>query len=175
MKLELGCGNRPIGGYLHQDVIQLETPLDYCCNAWEVPMFEGSLDEVIAIAVMEHLRFEEFDMTLRHVHRLLKTGGVFYFDVPDLYVWSGYLFFALHGIKDSVPYSREDIIKTMWGHQRWAGDEHKSMWTKEDVYTKCIEAGFTVCDGFSDIRERVHRDRFDHPENAHIFIKATKS
>ena len=174
MRIELGTGNRPTEGYLHQDVIQLETPLDYLCDAWELPCEEGSLDEVLAIAVMEHLRFDEFVRTLQHVHRLLKVGGVFYFDVPDLYVWSSYLFFILHGHKDSVPYSKEDIIKTFWGHQRWIGDEHKSMWTKEDVYDKCFEAGFKVENGFEDIKLRVYRDRFSHPENAHIFIKATK-
>jgi|WetSurMetagenome_2_1015567.scaffolds.fasta_scaffold150429_2 predicted SAM-dependent methyltransferase len=174
MRIELGCGNRPTRGYLHQDVIQLETPLDYCCNAWELPIAEGSLDECIAIAVMEHLRFDDFSKTLKHIHRLLNVGGVFYFDVPDLYVWSSYLFFILHGHKDSVPYTKEDIIKTMWGWQRWPGDEHKSMWTKEDVYSICEEAGFKVENGFEDIKERVWRDRFNHPENAHIFIKAIK-
>ncbi len=177
MKLELGCGNRPINGYLHQDVIQLEIPLDYCCSAWEVPVHEGSLDEVIAIAVMEHLRFHEVDQTLRHVHRLLKSGGVFYFDVPDLFVWSGYLFFLLHGHGDSVPYTKDEVIKTMWGHQRWMGDEHKSMWTKEDIYSACTEVGFAVEDGFEDIKNRVYRDRFYPPyieTNAHIFIKAIK-
>ncbi len=173
MKLELGCGNRPTSGYLHQDVIQLETPLDYCCNAWDIPMHEGSLDEVIAIAVMEHLRFDDFERTLRHIHRLLKVGGVFYFDVPDLTVWNGYLYDVLNG--NPCPYSKRDIMKTMWGWQRWDGDEHKSAWTKDDVYNVCIASGFIVSDGFEDIKKRVHRDRFDHPENVHVFIKAIKS
>lgn len=171
-KLELGCGNRPTPGYLHQDVIQLETPLDYICNAWELPCYENSLDEVIAIAVMEHLRYADFRRTLLHLHRLLKPGGVFYFDVPDLYVWSGYLYDDLRGCQ--TPYTRKHIIDTMWGWQRWNGDEHKSMWTEGMVYDECRQAGFKVYNGFEDIKKRVHRDRFSHPENAHIFIKAIK-
>lgn len=178
MKLELGCGNRPTSGYLHQDIIQLETPLDFCCEAWRVPLHEGSLDEVIAIAVMEHLRFDEFERTLLHIHRLLKVGGVFYFDVPDLFVWSKYLYLVLSDPKlensPEVPYTKKDIIKTMWGWQRWDGDEHKLMWTREDVVLICQETGFLVSDGFEDIKQRVYRDRFSHPENAHIFIKAIK-
>jgi predicted SAM-dependent methyltransferase len=172
MKLELGSGNRPTENYLHQDIIQLETPLDFCCEAWNVSLAEQSLDEVLAVAVMEHLRFDDFARTLHHIHRLLKTGGVFYFDVPDIYVWSKYLFDVLRG--HPCPYSKEDVYKTIWGWQRWPGDEHKSAWIKTDVYNACQSFGFKVEDGFEDIKVRVHRDRFSHPENAHIFVKATK-
>ena len=172
MRIELGCGNRPTEGYLHQDVIQLETPLDFCCNAWQLPCHEDSVDEVIAIAVMEHLRYDEFGRTLRHIHRVLKRGGIFLFDVPDLFTWSGYLYDVLRG--NSCPYSQEDVIKTMWGWQRWDGDEHKSMWTAEMVYKECKNSGFKVEDGFRDIKNRIHRDRFNYPENVHIFIKAVK-
>ena len=92
MKLELGCANRPTDGYLHQDIIQLETPLDFCCEAWNVPLHKESLTEVIAIAVMEHLKIEDFRKTLKHFYSLLKPGGMFLFDVPDITVWSKYLF-----------------------------------------------------------------------------------
>lgn len=172
MKIEIGSGNRPTDGYLHQDVIQLEIPLDFCCNAWELPCYENSVDEILAIAVMEHLRYDEFRRTLEHFHRILKPGGVFLFDVPDLFVWAGYLYDVL---RDSiVPYSYEDIIKTMWGWQRWNGDEHKSMWTKQTLNMELYKAGFKYEDGFEEIKKRVKRDRFSHPENAHIFIKAVK-
>lgn len=175
IKIELGCGNRPTEGYLHQDVIQLETPLDYCCNAWQLPCYENSVDEFLAIAVMEHLRYDDFRATLRHLYRLLKPGGIFLFDVPDLFVWSGYLYDDLRGVQ--TPYTRKHIFDTMWGWQRWQGDEHKSMWTEKMVYDECNSAGFMVYDGFEDIKQRVHRDRFS-PEyvktNAHIFIKAVK-
>jgi predicted SAM-dependent methyltransferase len=172
MKLELGSGLRPTEGYLHQDCIQLEVSLDYVCKAWEVPIYEGSLDEVIAIAVIEHLRYTEVTRTLSHIHRLLKPGGIFLFDVPDVTVWIRYLHQIYEGI--DVPYSKEDVIKTLWGHQRWEGDEHKSMWDYEMISAEVKKAGFLMLDGLEDIKQRVHRDRFYHPENAHIFIKAIK-
>ena len=179
LKLELGSGERPTPGYLHQDIIQLETPLDYCCPAWCVPMPEDSLSEVIAIAVMEHLRFKDFSKTMKHIYQLLKPGGKFYFDVPDIKVWATYLFLVLQNPRmensNIVPYSKEDIYKTMWGWQRWEGDEHKSAWIHDDVYEVVVKAGFSyVTDGLDDIKKRVHRDRFDRPENAHIYIKAVK-
>ena len=177
-KLELGCGNRPTDGYLHQDIIELETKLDFCCPAWLVPLPDESLSEVIAIAVMEHLKIEDFRRALKHIHKLLIPGGVFYFDVPDIKVWSTYLFFIcnapiLENTKD-CPYSKTDVYKTIVGWNRWEGDEHKSLWIKEDVYYELDKVGFAVTDGFENIKQRVKRDRFDHPENAHIFIKAVK-
>ena len=178
MKLELGCGERPTEGYLHQDIIQLGTKLDFCCPAWEVNLPDESLDEVIAIAVMEHLRINEFRDTLEHIWKLLRRGGVFYFDVPDIKVWSEYLFYVLRNPdyenSDLVPYSKVDIYKTMWGWQRWEGDEHKTAWIKQDVYWELHQFGFHVDDGLEDIKKRVHRDRFYRPENAHVYIKAIK-
>lgn len=175
MKLELGSGERPTQGYLHQDIIQLSVPLDFCCMPWEIPLEENSLDEVIAIAVMEHLRYAEVHKTLEYIYKLLKPEGFFLFDVPDLEVWNEYLYKNLLG--EDTPYSYEDIIKTMWGWQRWPGDEHKSMWTALDISKACINASFKLRDGFDDIKERVQRDRFK-PEyveiNAHIFVKAIK-
>jgi hypothetical protein len=48
-KLELGCGQRPTLGYLHQDITrQPGVTLDLHCPIWEVPLKENSLSEIIA-------------------------------------------------------------------------------------------------------------------------------
>lgn len=172
MKIELGCGERPTEGYLHQDVIQLSTPLDFLCNAWELPCDNNSVDEIIAIAMMEHLRYSEFTLTVSHIYKILKPGGMFLFDVPDLVVWNEYLYKLLRG--EQVPFSEKHIFDTMWGWQRWPGDEHKSMWTRRMLVKECEAVGFDVSYGLPEIRSRVWRERFSRPENAHIYIKAVK-
>ena len=178
MKLELGSGERPTDGYIHQDIFDGGVDLDFICKAWEVPLEPESLEEVIAIAVMEHLRIGEFRDTLKHIYKLLKPGGIFLFDVPDIKTWNTYLFMVLSDKKwensHLVPYSKVDIYKTMWGWQRWEGDEHKTAWVEDDVFYELDRVGFTVFTGLNDIKERVKRDRFDRPENAHIYIKAVK-
>jgi len=178
MKIELGSGERPTDGYLHQDIIQLSTKLDFLCPAWELPCEADSVDEVLAIAVMENLRIEDFRKTLKKVYEILRPGGLFLFDVPDIVVWSYYLFMVTNHPEFensySVPYSKTDIYKTIVGWNRWPGDEHKSLWTGGDVYYELASVGFIVGNGFNDIKQRVHRDRFDRPENAHIYIIALK-
>jgi predicted SAM-dependent methyltransferase len=170
MKLELGCGERPTEGYLHQDIIRM-SKLDFLCNPWEIDLPIESLSEVLAIGVIEHLRFEDVRKTIKHVHKLLGYGGIFLFDVPDLTVWSKYLYDTLRGLP--TPFSKDHILATFYGWQRWPGDEHKSAWTEETIYGELSEFRYYE-NGLSDMRARVERTRFNRPEDTHIYIKATK-
>jgi len=176
-KLELGAGARLAEGYLHQDVTNLENvKLDFVCNAWEVPLSENSLSEVLALGMMEHLRFKEFGKTLAHIYKLLKKGGCFLFDVPDMKVWSEYLHNVTHGHPEKNPCTAEHVWSTMYGWQRWPGDEHKSGWTKDSVIKALkenkfmkIEEGVTVFTS-----KGIERNRFKRSWDAHVYIKAIK-
>lgn len=179
-KLEIGCGDRPTEGYLHQDIRSNLMDLDFNCDPWQIDLPKNSLSEVIAVGVMEHLRYEEFRKTVRHVHFLLKPSGIFLFDVPDLLVWSQYLYKVLRGKK--VPFSKEHILATMYGWQRWLGDEHKSGWTCNDIYLE-LEFGFyTIIEKHHSTdflaieykKRKIFRNRFDRPKDAHIYVKAVK-
>ena len=177
-KLELGCGQRPTPGYLHQDItIQPGVELDFNCPIWEIPLPENSLSEVIALALMEHLRFAEFTEALRHIHQLLRPGGEFLFDLPDIKIWSEYLYYITHGSPEKSPFSREHVFATFWGWQRWPGDEHKCAWLKDDLFQHLHDIGF------SDVIEEspqlffsrgISRNRFLNPANAHLYIRAIK-
>jgi predicted SAM-dependent methyltransferase len=171
-KLELGCGDRPTPGYLHQDIIEL-VPLDFGCQPWEIPLNNNVMSEVIAIGVMEHLRLEDFRKTIAHVYKLLEPGGIFLFDVPDIKVWSEYLYNTLRGFP--APFTREHIFATIWGWQRWPGDEHKYGWTYTAILQELEPLGFTIDEGKKDIMDRgIVRNRFSRPKDAHIYIKAIK-
>lgn len=75
-RLELGCGERPTPGYLHQDITrQPGVDLDFTCLPWEIELAANTLTEVIALGQMEHLRFAEVRKTLVHMYRLLRPGG----------------------------------------------------------------------------------------------------
>lgn len=169
MKLELGVGNRPTDGYLHQDIIEL-VPLSYKCQPWEINPQNNRFTEVLALGVMEHLRFEDFRKTVKNVYDLLEPGGIFLFDVPDITVWSEYLYKVLHG--KEVPFTKEHILSTIYGWQRWPGDEHKSAWTRDDLLIELKD--FELSDGLEDLKQRAVRNRFTRPEDAHIYIKAIK-
>ncbi len=177
-KLELGCGRRPTPGYLHQDITsQPGVTLDFNCPIWEIPLKENSLSEVIALALMEHLRFTDFTKALIHIQKLLASRGEFLFDLPDIKKWSEYLYNITHGMPEKSPFSKEHVYATFWGWQRWPGDEHQCAWLKEDLFQHLKETGFSEIfevDAQMFITRGIFRDRFKNPDNAHLYIKAIK-
>jgi predicted SAM-dependent methyltransferase len=177
-KLELGSGQRPTPGYLHQDITgQPGVELDFNCQIWEIPLKENSLSEIIALASMEHLNFADFSKALKHIHKLLAPGGIFLFDVPDIKIWSEYLYDIAHNMPEKSPFSQEHVFATFWGWQRWPGDEHKCAWLKDDLFRHLKEIGFSEI-SFEDTNiftsRGIFRDRFKNPANAHLYIKAVK-
>jgi predicted SAM-dependent methyltransferase len=175
-KLELGCGDKPTPGYLHQDIIKRDILLDFVCNPWEIKLPEGALSQVIALGVIEHMRFEEVRMTLKHMNLLLVKNGEFLFDVPDMTIWSEYLHNMLHGMSEKNPFSDYHVWNTFYGWQRWPGDEHKSGWTKNSITKEINDANYSKIEEGSVIFTSIgiFRDRFIRKGDAHLYIKAIK-
>jgi predicted SAM-dependent methyltransferase len=176
-KLELGVGERPTDGYLHQDISRTAgVDLDFACPPWEIAIEENSLTEVLALGVIEHLRFDEVSKTAINVYRMLAPGGAFIFDVPDMKIWSEYLYNVTHGRADENPCSAEHVWRTIYGWQRWPGDEHKSGWTRDEILAVLKAAGFEKTEeGVNILLEKgIERRRFTRPWDAHIYLCAMK-
>ena len=62
--------------------------------------------------------------------------------MPDMKVWSEYLYNVTHGRAEDNPCTAEHVWRTVYGWQRWPGDEHKSGWTREDILAVLKSAGF---------------------------------
>lgn len=176
-KLEIGSGQKPTPGYLHQDISRQEgVKLDFLCNPWEIDLSPGSLSEVVALGVVEHLRYEEVKKTLDHMNFLLKKGGSFLFDVPDMKVWSEYLYNTTHGKSEKNPFSDEHVWATIYGWQRWPGDEHKSGWTDEKLSDLINNSGYSqIVKGVENFTKRgFQRGRFTREGDAHLYFEAKK-
>jgi predicted SAM-dependent methyltransferase len=174
MKLEIGSGRRPTPGYIHND-LNAFADIDIVGNPWEISLPDNSLEEAIALGVMEHLTYDQFGLTLTNMHRLLKPGGQFYFDVPDIVAWCRYVVDHFDG--KQIPFPIEHVFATLYGWQRWPGDEHKSGWHKPGLEQALAKAGFSetafgvehmLAKGFT-------RNRFARPHDVHFYCVATKT
>jgi predicted SAM-dependent methyltransferase len=166
-KLELGSGQRPTAGYEHNDVNNFPG-VDHVGPAWTVPAKADSYDEVLALGTIEHLTYAQVRATVAHVHEILTPGGVFLFDVPDIAVWCRYL------IDGTDLFTPEHVRATIYGWQRWPGDEHKSGWTR-DLLAEELSIFSEVRFGVEEFTSRGHvRNRMSREGDAHIYVAAFK-
>jgi len=173
MNIEIGSGDRPTPGFLSSD-INTSKNVDFVGNPWELDLNDACVNRFLALGVMEHLTYLQFSKTLSFVYNKLKDGGDFYFDVPDLPKWCEYYLKAIRDEK--VPFTLEHIHSTLYGWQRWSGDEHKSGWSYKTLNSelklnpwKKIEYGVDMF-----IKEGYIRRRMSREGDAHIYVRVVK-
>ena len=96
IKFNIGCGSRPLEGFINVDQDNLktlrrrypnqvfsDTLIIKNYNIFELPFGEGTVDNLNADGLLEHLSFKDEPRFLYEVHRVLKQGGTFDFSVPD--------------------------------------------------------------------------------------------
>lgn len=79
MKLNLGCGDKKIEGYLNVDVCGAP---DLICDlsAFPWPWEDNSVDEVFSEHFLEHV--PDYEKTVLEMHRVLAPQGILRFKVP---------------------------------------------------------------------------------------------
>jgi SAM-dependent methyltransferase len=86
-KLNLGCGDKILPGYINVDVVESRRGFkpDVICDLHRLTPFEdASIDEVLSVHVVEHFwRWEVLDV-LREWVRVLKPGGRMILECPNL-------------------------------------------------------------------------------------------
>lgn len=83
MKLNVGCGGRKIEGYTGVDAVE-RPAAQIVAQAHAIPLESGSVDEIMAIHLLEHVHVWEAPILLKEWHRLLKPGGELILELPDL-------------------------------------------------------------------------------------------
>lgn len=172
MRLELGSGHRPTPGYEHNDLHPFEH-IEHVGSPWMLELPDGSVDEVLALGLIEHLTYYQACDTFRNVHRMLKPGGLFLFDVPDYPVWARYYLDDLE--RKELPVRTDHIRKTLFGWARWPGDEHKYGWNQRELSARLGICGFgdPVYD-VAEFKKRAYRRRFNISYDAHLYAVCTR-
>lgn len=84
MKLNIGCGQAHVKGYVNCDVQAGKRTPDLICDARSVPLDDGVASEVMALHLIEHFYLWEAPAVLGEWRRLLKPGGLLVLELPNL-------------------------------------------------------------------------------------------
>lgn len=133
LKLHLGCGDQYLDNFINCDLYA--TNVDMRFDVANIPLREGSVDEIMAYHIIEHFDFMQSQEVLREWYRVLKFGGRIHLETPDL----------LNTCKHFVEGSEEERIK-LYGHffaWPWLpGQAHKFLFTENQLRWTLEQIGF---------------------------------
>lgn len=84
MKLNLGCGDQIMEGYINCDLYDKKA--DVKCDVKQLPFDDNSADYIYIYAshIIEHFDFYEGHEVLKEWYRVLKPNGTIYIETPDM-------------------------------------------------------------------------------------------
>lgn len=154
-KLNVGCGNRKIHGFINVDIREAVKP-DAVCDVSKISETFKEIDLIYACHVLEHFPEKPFPFSmttwkdvLEDWHKALRKGGIIRLSVPDLEaVCKRYL-----KTKDLC-----EVKSFFFGGQKYDYDYHFCGWDFETLSSALADVGFT------DIRV------YDWHETEHFYI-----
>jgi len=87
LKIEIGSGEYPKPGYAHVDIRPDMPCQEYRADICDLPFADNSVDEIVGIAIIEHLEAEQVPVAMAECYRALRLGGVlklYTFNLLDL-------------------------------------------------------------------------------------------
>jgi SAM-dependent methyltransferase len=144
-KLNLGCGDKILPGYINVDVVESRRGFkpDVVCDLHDLEPFDDeSVDEILSVHVIEHFwRWEVLSVLVEWI-RVLKRGGKMIIECPNLLSAASEL---LHNPASAAGAGPEGQ-RTMWvfyGDPAWRDPYmvHRWGYTPESLAALMREAG----------------------------------
>ncbi len=166
MKLNLGCGDKLLDGYVNVDITAREgarSP-DVISDLRFLDVFEDcSADEVLAVHVIEHFWHWEVSGVLNEWKRVLRPGGILVLECPNL-ITASHEFLknpdlaALGGVEGQ---------KSMWvfyGDPKWKDPLMSHRWG----YTPLSLAKLLYDCGFKSVERRPAQFKLGEPRDMRL-------
>jgi len=133
-RLEIGAGERPTPGFIHNDLRPLND-IELVCDALEIGEHTDELFcEVRANHILEHFPYNDTVDVLKNWSDLLLPGGLIHIEVPN-FSWQT----RAHA---SGEISDEKAVYFVYGEQNYDGNYHKAAFTESLLRGVLVEAGF---------------------------------
>jgi len=135
VKLNVGCGEMILPGYVNIDPYWEFPGIDLRADARNLPYEDNSVDEILSCHVLEHMDFHQGYKALQEAYRVLKPGGVLVIELPNLTA----------SCKRFVEGSEQDRIMMLvliFGEPWIPGHRHEFGYSKEHLIWRLQGAGF---------------------------------
>lgn len=173
MKVNLGCGPRPIEGFVNVDLLELPGVDVHADVRGPLPFEDGSVDLLYASHVLEHLATAEVPETLREWRRVLRPGGSLLVAVPDLDLVARHLV----EFRGWFTPPHNPWLGLIYGGQKDEYDFHRTGFTAPWLAALLTEAGFGTIERVDWFAEVMLDDLSQIPlpfgRNASLNVRAT--
>lgn len=129
-RLNVGCGDHYQDGWHNVDTYEGLKADAYWSVAGPWPYADGSVDEIYAGHLVEHLHREQAEAALVEALRVLRPGGRIMVVAPDME-------------KADAAFGVGQHPHRHGGH-RWPGDEHRWQTTEDQVHQLLTDVGFVA-------------------------------
>ena len=157
LRLHYGCGANILQGWVNIDTVPRPGADCVLLDIAHLPFGDGMVAEILAEHVLEHLDFDAERRVWTEISRVLRPGGIFTLEVPDL-AWVCQSFLAAaDDFRDFYRVGHPDhyagcgrdlgqrwgILQTMFfGNQNGAGQYHRSGYTEAKLRALAKKLGF---------------------------------
>lgn len=116
IKLNLGCGERKLNGWINIDIREEVNPDLLYDIEKGLPYKDNSVDDIRAWDFLEHISNEKKMFVIEEIYRVLKPNGIFEFFIPST---------------DGRGAFQDPTHKSFWNKNSWLyyyDDEHRSLY-----------------------------------------------
>lgn len=146
LSLNLGSGDSKFDGFTSVDLYDSEA--DVQADICELPFENGSVEEIVAFQVVEHIPYWRSEKMFSEMYRVLQPGGTALIETPDVDVICRKI--LEEGIQDKWMFSLVGEYYRPWDKDRYEDWEncaaaiHRNPWNFKRVQEVCEPLGFKV-------------------------------